>query len=82
MDRLCAGGLDAKALREQVPAEVRRSVAFDGHVRVLTDPVSRLGTSPLADVPGLSWGELPRLVRWRYLSQETRWTDLIEAGCW
>ena len=34
----------------------------------------------MADVPGLSWGELPRLVRWRYLSQGTRWTDLIEAG--
>jgi len=52
VERLCAGGLDAKALREQL----------------------------LAEVPGLSWGELPRLVRSRYLSQGTRWTDLIEAG--
>lgn len=42
--------------------------------------MSRVGTSPLADVPGLSWEELPRLVRTRYLSRGTRWTDLIEDG--
>ena len=80
MERLCSGGLDAKALREQVLVELRRAVAFDAHVWALTDPVSRVGTSPLADVPGLSWDELPRLVRWRYLSRGTRWTDLIDAG--
>lgn len=71
--------LDAKTLREQTLAELRRKLAFDGHVWALTDPVSRVGTSPLADVPGLSWEELPRMVRWRYLSQGTRWTDLIQA---
>lgn len=80
VERLCSGGLDAKTLREQVLAELRRAVAFDGHVWALTDPVSRVGTSPLADVPGVSWEELPRLVRRRYLSQGTRWTDLLEAG--
>ncbi|MEV5963933.1 LuxR C-terminal-related transcriptional regulator [Kribbella sp. NPDC051952] len=80
VERLCSSGLDAKALREQVLAELRRVVPFDGHVWVLTDPVSRVGTAPLADVPGVSWDQLPRLVRSRYLSRGTRWTDLIEAG--
>lgn len=76
MQRLCSGTLDAKELRERALAELRRSVPFDGHVWVLTDPVTRVGTAPLADVPGLSWAELPGLIRARYLSEGTRWTDL------
>jgi DNA-binding CsgD family transcriptional regulator len=80
VERLCAGALDAKGLRERTLAVLRRAVAFDAHVWTLTDPVSRVGTSPLADVPGLSWDDLPRLVRTRYLSRGTRWTDLIQAG--
>jgi DNA-binding CsgD family transcriptional regulator len=80
VERLCAGDLDAKALREQVLAAVRPMVPFDGHVFVLTDPVTCVGTAPLADLPGLSWLDLPGLVRWRYLERGTRWTDLRAAG--
>lgn len=80
VERLCAGTLDAKALRERVLAEVRRAVPFDAQVWVLTDPVTRVGTSPLADVPGLDWSELPGLIRWRYRADETRWTTVMDAG--
>nr|WP_167218282.1 helix-turn-helix transcriptional regulator [Kribbella shirazensis] len=80
MERLCSGELDAKVLRERALTELRRVVPFDGHVWALTDPVSRVGTSPLADVPGVSWAELPGLVRARYAGVGTRWTDLLDSG--
>lgn len=79
IERLCAGDLTVKRLRELVLAEIRRVVAFDAHVWLLTDPVTRVGTSPLADVPGLAWPDLPRLGRLRYLTALNRWTDLMDA---
>ena len=79
MQRLCSGTLDAKELRERALIELRRTVPFDAHVWTLTDPVTRVGTSPLADIPGLSWPELPALVQARYLSEGTRWTDLTST---
>ena len=51
--RLCRGSLTAKSLREEVMAEVRRVMPFDAYVFMLTDPVTRVGSSPLADVPML-----------------------------
>ncbi|WP_344517462.1 LuxR family transcriptional regulator [Nocardia seriolae] len=80
VDRLCAGSLTAKMLREQVLAEIRRVVPFDAHAWLLTDPVTRVGTSPLADIPGLRWPDLPRFGRLRYLTRINRWTDMIAAG--
>lgn len=79
IERLCDQSLTAKALREQVLAEIRRVVPFDAHVWLLTDPVTRVGTSPLADIPGLRWPDLPKLGRARYLTQVNRWTDMIDA---
>ncbi len=73
MERLCSGTLDAKVLRERALTELRRAVPFDAHVWTLTDPVTRIGTSPLADIPGLSWPDLPALIQSRYL----RWTNLL-----
>ncbi|MGH3863766.1 helix-turn-helix transcriptional regulator [Actinokineospora sp.] len=78
--RIAAGTPDAKALREQVLAELARALPFDAHVWLLTDPVTRVGTSPLAAIPGLSWERLPALIKWRYLTRITRWTDLADAG--
>lgn len=76
MERLCSGALDAKVLRERALTELRRAVPFDAHVWTLTDPVTRIGTSPLADIPGLSWPDLPALIQSRYL----RWTNLLVGG--
>ncbi|MGH8893707.1 MAG: hypothetical protein ACRDWY_10465 [Actinomycetes bacterium] len=53
---------------------------FDAHVWLLTDPVTRVGTSRLADVPMLPWPRLPELGRLRYLTLVNRWTELITAG--
>ena len=80
IERLCDGSLPAKALREQVLAEIRRVLPFDAHAWLLTDPVTRVGTSPLADLPGLAWDRLPELGRLRYLTRVNRWTDLLDAG--
>jgi DNA-binding CsgD family transcriptional regulator len=76
----CRRPLPAKALREEVVALVRRAVPFAGYNFPLTDPVSRVGTSPLADVPGLSWPRLPALICARYLTPACRWDHLLEAG--
>jgi DNA-binding CsgD family transcriptional regulator len=79
IERLCLEPLTAKVLREQILAEVRRVVPFDAHLFMLTDPVTRVGTSPLADIPMLPWPRLPALIRARYLSTMNRWPELLEA---
>ena len=80
IERLCTDTLTAKTLREQVLAEIRRVVPFNAHVWVLTDPVTRVGTSPLADVPGLQWPNLARLVRQRYSTRINQWSNMMAAG--
>jgi DNA-binding CsgD family transcriptional regulator len=55
-------------------------VAWDGHVFCLCDPVTRVLTSPLADVPMLPWPRLPELVRWRYLTRVNRVDSLLDTG--
>jgi DNA-binding CsgD family transcriptional regulator len=77
--RLCHGSLTAKRLREEVVAEVGRVVPFDAYLFMLTDPVTRVGTSPLADVPMLPWPRLPTLIRARYLTTLNRWPELLDA---
>ncbi len=76
----CRRPLSAKALREELVALVRQAVPFGGYNFPLTDPVSRVGTSPLADVPGLSWPQLSRLICSRYLTPPCRWDHVLEAG--
>ena len=53
---------------------------YDAHVWLLTDPVTRVGTSPLADVPGLALGRPASPGRLRYLTRVNRWTDLLDEG--
>ncbi len=54
-------------------------VPFDAYLFMLTDPATRVGTSPLADVPMLPWPRLPALIRARYLTTLNRWPELLEA---
>lgn len=68
--------LDARTLRVELLAEIRRSVGFDAYAWLLTDPVTEVGGSPLADVPWLA--ELPRQIRLRYLTPLNRWTGLVK----
>ena len=80
IERTCQADDTAKVLREKLLVDIRAIVPFDGHVFALTDPVSRVATSPLADVPGLPWPRLPDLIRWRYLTRINRWSDLLDEG--
>lgn len=79
IEEACAGSLTAKALRERVSALVRRAVPFDAYNFPLTDPATRLATSPLADIPMLPWPRLPGLIRWRYLTVQFRWDRLLDS---
>ena len=72
VDRLRGAQLSAKAFREQVLSVIRRELPFAGHVFALTDPVTRVATSPHADVPMLPWDRLPELIRSRYLTRINR----------
>ena len=80
VERLLRAGLTAKAFRERVLAELRPVLPYDGHVWLLTDPLTRVGTSPLADVPALDLRDLPNLGRLRYLTTVNRWDVLVAEG--
>jgi DNA-binding CsgD family transcriptional regulator len=69
--RICRSGADARALRLEVLAVIRRVVGFDAYAWLITDPETSVGSSPLADVPCL-----PKLIRLKYLTSVNRWTSL------
>ena len=73
--RLCRGDADARTLRLEVLAALRRVIGFDAYVWLVTDPETSVGSAPLADVPCLP--ELPRLIRLKYLTTVNRWTSMI-----
>lgn len=77
VERHINGGGTAKQVRELVLADLRRAMPFEGHVFMLTDPVTRVATSPFADLPGLKWPRLPELIRARYLTRINRWDELL-----
>lgn len=54
-------------------------IPFDAYVFLLTDPVTSVGCSPLAEVPNLPG--LPDLIRLKYLTPVNRWTGLPADGC-
>ncbi|SEO91120.1 response regulator transcription factor [Trujillonella endophytica] len=74
IERICADADDDRALRLRLLAVLHRSLGFDAYAWVLTDPRTRVGGAPLADVPCLP--ELPQLIRLRYLTRLNRWTGL------
>ena len=54
-------------------------VPFEFYAFLLTDPITTVGCSPLADVPDLD--ALPELIRLKYLTPINRWTSLPANGC-
>ncbi|MEP7035347.1 MAG: helix-turn-helix transcriptional regulator [Dermatophilaceae bacterium] len=72
--RICDSVGDARSLRLQLIAQIRRVIDFDAYVWLLTDPETSVGSVPLADVPCLP--ELARLIRLKYLTDVNRWTTL------
>jgi DNA-binding CsgD family transcriptional regulator len=79
--RRCTEHDDARALRLTLVEEIRHTVGFDAYAWLLTDPVTEVGGSPLADVPWLA--ELPQQIRLKYLTPLNRWTTLSQppVGC-
>lgn len=79
--RRCREHDDARALRLALVEEIRHTIGFDAYAWLLTDPVTEVGGSPLADVPWL--GELPQQIRLKYLTPLNRWTTLSQppVGC-
>jgi len=74
IDALGAAGLGDRELRRAVLDELRGAIGFSAYVWMLTDPVSEVGSAPLADVPCLP--ELPALVKSKYATAVNRWTQL------
>ena len=76
IERLCAAGMRDRPLRAALVEAIGGRVQFDGHVFLLTDPVTCVGASPLASIPGLPFDRLPELIKARYLTRQSRWTTL------
>lgn len=74
IERICGRGLDDRALRIELLAEIRTAVPFDFFAWLLTDPETSVGVAPLADTPSLD--DLPALIRLKYLTPTNRWTSL------
>lgn len=72
--RLCRSDLFDRELRVCVLDELRRVVGFDAYAWLLTDPVTWVGTAPLAEVPDLA--ELPHMIALKYCTTVNRWTGL------
>ncbi|HMI23018.1 MAG TPA: LuxR family transcriptional regulator, partial [Streptosporangiaceae bacterium] len=73
--RICRGEADVRMLRLEALDAIRRAVSFDAYARLLTDPETSVGSSPLADVPCLP--QLPQLIRLKYATAVNRWTRLL-----
>jgi DNA-binding CsgD family transcriptional regulator len=74
IDALGGAGLGDRELRRAVLDELREVIGFSAYVWLLTDPVTEVGSAPLADVPCLP--ELPALVKSKYATVVNRWTQL------
>ena len=74
VEGLGAAGLADRDLRREVLAVLRGVLHFAAYVWLLTDPVTEVGTAPLAEVPCLA--ELPTLIRAKYAAPVNRWTRL------
>ena len=78
IEKLCRTADDETALRVAVLEELRRTIGFDAHVWVMTDPGTWVGSAPLAEVPSIR--ELPNSIRLKYLTRINRWTGLRSAA--
>lgn len=78
IERLSDAAVEAIEFRVGVLDELRHTIGFDAHVWLMTDPVTCVGSAPLADVP--TFGALPTTIRLKYLTEANRWTQLAADG--
>lgn len=74
IDGICQRHADERELRVAVLAELRSAIPFDAFAWLLTDPVTCVGSSPVAEVPVIA--DLSRVIRAKYLTTVNRWTSL------
>lgn len=77
--RTCTLPRSDRELRAQVLEQLRDVIDFAYYVWLLTDPVTWVGTAPLASVPDLE--SLPLLIRLKYQAAPSRWTALPSGRC-
>ncbi len=76
---LCRTEVESRLLRAEILGHIKRVIDFDAYAWLLTDPETRVGSAPLAQVPDLAG--LPRLIRLKYATRVNRWTDLVPNSC-
>ena len=75
---LGSAGLADRELRREVLAVLGGVLDFGAYVWLLTDPVTHVGSAPLADVPCMT--ELPALIKAKYATPVNRWTTLLRQA--
>jgi DNA-binding CsgD family transcriptional regulator len=75
---LSDAGLADRELRRAALDVLGEVIGFSAYVWLLTDPVTEVGSAPLADVPCLP--ELSGLVKSKYATPVNRWTELRREG--
>lgn len=78
IEHISPDGADDRAVRVKILDAIHRFVPADAYAFLLTDPVTTVGCSPLAEVPTLA--QLPDLIRLKYLTSVNRWTGLAASG--
>lgn len=78
IERLCRTESDPRQLRLRILEHLKGIVDFDSYAWVLTDPLTCVGSAPIAEVPDLAM--LPDLIRLKYATSVNRWTTLEGAG--
>ncbi len=77
-DRICSAGLADRPMRSRLLAAIATDVPFDAHVFALTDPATRVGSSPHATVPPAAMEKLTEVIRERYVTSDlAAWLDRL-----
>ena len=79
LEHIAFTGEDDRALRARLLDVIEAYIPFDAYAFLLTDPVTSVGCSPVAETPNLP--ALPDLIRLKYLTPVNRWTALPANGC-
>ena len=78
IEEICQCHVDERELRVAVLAELRSAIPFDAFAWLLTDPVTCVGSSPVAEVPVIA--DLSSVIRAKYLTTLNRWTSLAPGA--
>jgi DNA-binding CsgD family transcriptional regulator len=78
VEALADAGLGDRDMRRQALGMIAGVTGFSSYAWLLTDPVSTVGTAPLAEMPAIA--ELPALIKAKYATAVNRWTSLLDPA--